>query len=74
MNPYKKLLNLLPGRPLQIATVLDYTDGVATLELLGGSGVLTARGEPVTIGDKVFVRDGAIEGPAPDLPEDTEDV
>jgi len=38
---------------------------VATITLPGG-GKLQARGE-ATQGQRVFVRDGAIEGPAPEL-------
>ena len=71
-NPYKRLMRLLPGRPLLVGTVTAYADGVATLSIVGGGEAL-ARGE-ATIGDKVFFRDGAIEGPAPDLPEDIVEV
>lgn len=72
MNLYKRLVNLLPQRPLQIGTVLFIEDGVATIETLGG-GESTARGE-AQVGTKVFFRDGAIEGPAPDLPVDNIEV
>jgi hypothetical protein len=65
-NPYKRLLGLLPQRPLSVGEVLAVSDGVVTVELPGGAQI-QARGE-ATVGDKVFVRDGAIEGPAPDLP------
>lgn len=71
-NPYTRLLRLLPGRPLLIGTVIGYEDGVATLEMIDG-GITQARGE-VTVGDKVHFRDGAVEGPAPDLPEDIIEV
>ncbi len=72
MNPYKRLLNLLPQRPRQVGEVTSITDGVATIVSLGG-GISTAVGE-ATVGDKVFFRDGAIEGPAPDLPVDNIEV
>lgn len=68
-NAFSRLLRLLPQTPLLVGTVIGYADGVATLQLLGG-GVTTARGE-ATVGDKVFFRDSVIEGPAPDLPEDS---
>ena len=71
-NPYVRLMRLLPGRPLLIGTVIAYEDGVSTLTVVDG-GVLTARGE-AALGEKVFFRDGAIEGPAPDLPEDIVEV
>jgi len=64
-NPYKRLLGLLPQRPLMIGTVVAYADGTATVQLPGGAQV-QARGE-TTVGAQVYVRDGAIEGPAPSL-------
>lgn len=71
-NPYKQLLDLLPERPLQIGTVTAIADGVATVALLGG-GTLRARGA-ASVTDRVFVRDGAIEGPAPSLPMEAIEV
>jgi hypothetical protein len=65
-NIYRTFLNLLPARPLQVGTVLVIADGVATVELPGG-GRLQARGA-ATGGQRVFVRDGVIEGVAPNLP------
>jgi hypothetical protein len=66
MNPYRKLKSLLPDPPLLVGTVIAYGNGTATVELPGG-GTVKARGE-AAVSDKVFVRDGAIEGPAPSLP------
>lgn len=71
-NPYKALLGLLPHRPLQVGTVQSVDAGVAIVELPGG-GVIRARGD-ATVGQRVFVRDGAIEGPAPILPIELIDV
>lgn len=65
-NPYTRLLALLPQYPLQVGDVIEFSDGVATIELPGG-GISQARGT-TTIGARVFFRDGLIEGPAPDLP------
>lgn len=65
MNPFKRLLNLLPQRPLQVGTVLSVGGGVCRVQLPGGGEVI-ARGDQA-IGTKVFVRDGAIEGVAPSL-------
>jgi len=65
-NFYGQLKELLaPGR-VQIATVVSVADGVAVLELPGG-GQIRARGETSGSG-KVYVQDGVIQGPAPDLP------
>lgn len=64
-NPYRQFLDLMPKRPLQVGTVSAVAGGVATITLPGG-GVLQARGE-ATAGQRVFVRDGVIEGEAPNL-------
>lgn len=65
-NPFKRFLALIPNPPLQVGDVILYADGVATVQVPGG-GTETVRGE-ATVGDRVFFRDGVIEGPAPDLP------
>lgn len=66
MNPYKALLNLLPQRPLQIGDVTAVSNGIATISQPGGV-VVQARGT-ATVGQRVFFRDGVIEGTAPSLP------
>lgn len=65
-NLFDQLMAILPARPLQVGQVTHFADGVATVQLPGG-GVIRARGEAQQ-GQKVFVRDGVIEGAAPDLP------
>ena len=66
MNLFKQFLDLIPPRPLEVGTVQSIIpSGIANIELPGG-GVLKARGE-ATQGQRVFVRDGVIEGPAPEL-------
>lgn len=65
MNPYKLLKSILPDPPLLVGTVTVYANGTATVTLPDGGTVL-ARGE-AQVNDRVFVRDGAIEGPAPSL-------
>lgn len=65
-NLHKQLVDLLfPGR-VQIASVVSVGDGIAVLELPGG-GRTRARGV-ATLGGKVFVLDGVIQGDAPNLP------
>ena len=66
MNLYRQFLDLLPQRPLQVGTVTAVTNGVCTVTLPGG-GIDTARGS-ASVGQRVFIRDGAIEGLAPELP------
>lgn len=64
-NLYRALVDLLPSRPLEVGTVTGVGDGVVTVELPGG-GLRIVRGE-AAVGNRVFIRDGAIEGPAPSL-------
>ena len=71
-NPYAALLGLLPQRPLLVGTVTDVANGVATVQMPGG-GVEQARGA-ATVGQRVFIRDGAIEGLAPALTDVSYDV
>lgn len=71
-NPFKALLGLLPGRPLQVGDVVAVDGGVATIEMPGG-GLAQARGA-ATVGQRVFFRDGAIEGLAPALTLELIDV
>jgi len=64
-NLFRQFLDLIPDPALQVGEVLFITSGIATIELPGG-GRITARGE-ATVGQKVFVRNGLIEGQAPNL-------
>jgi hypothetical protein len=67
-NPYRALRQKLElDLPPQVGTVLSVEGGIATLELPSG-GITSARGD-ATVGEKVFFRNGAIEGTAPDLPD-----
>ena len=64
MNPYKKLLGLLPnlGRT-DVGTVIAIDEGGVTIQLQMG-GVLHIRGT-ATLGSRVYIKNGAIVGPAP---------
>ena len=64
-NPFRAFLDLLPARPLQVGTVASVNGDVITVTLPGG-GVLQARGQ-ATVAQRVFVRDGVVEGEAPAL-------
>jgi len=68
-NVWTRFKRLFPGAPLQVGAVLsvDIQTGTSIVQLIGG-GTLTVRGTGVAAGKKVFVRDGLIEGSAPDLP------
>jgi hypothetical protein len=65
-NPFLALVALLPASPLQVGDVSAVDGGVATIVLPGG-GIVQARGG-ATVGQRVFFRDGAIQGEAPSLP------
>jgi len=64
-NLYAEFRRLIPNAPLQVGTVVAVFAGCATVALQGG-GTLRVRGD-AALDDRVFVRDGVIEGPAPDL-------
>jgi len=65
-NLFAAFQRLVKKAPLQVGDVISVSDGEATIELPGG-GIARARGD-VQVGDRVYFKDGAIEGPAPDLP------
>lgn len=64
-NLYEQFRQLIPDPPLQAGTVVNVGSGVITVVLPGG-GLIRARGN-AAVGQKVFVRDDAIEGIAPSL-------
>lgn len=72
MNPFVQFLQLLPKQPLLIGTVISSGSGTTQVELPGGARV-TVRGAG-TVGGKVFVRNGLVEGEAPNLPTGTIEV
>ncbi len=67
-NLYRALRDLLPEAPLQVATVtvVHTAEGVSTVTWPGGS-VQRVRGTDVAAGGLAFVRNGVIEGAAPEL-------
>lgn len=64
-NLFTRFQRLIPRPPLRIGDVVAYDNGVATVQEPGG-GQSQARGE-ASVGDRVFFRNGVIEGPAPNL-------
>ena len=66
-NLHKEFTDIFPAPPLQIGTVtaIDAGGDLATVQLPGG-GVLQVRGK-TEVGQYVFVRNGVIEGEAPNL-------
>ena len=67
-NLFHAFLALIPDPALQVGAVQSVSANVAMVVLPGG-GLLKARGASAEmVGRNVFVRDGVIEGLAPDLP------
>ncbi|MBO7410956.1 MAG: hypothetical protein J6T92_03445 [Ottowia sp.] len=66
MNLFRAFERLLPRRPLEIGTVRGRNASGLLVELPSGN-TLRVRGEATT-GQRIFIRDGAAEGPAPTLP------
>ena len=64
-NLYTVFKKLIPNAPLLVGEVAATYTGGATVTLQGG-GTLRVRGV-ATVGQRVFVRDGVIEGAAPAL-------
>lgn len=71
-NLYKLFRSLAAEPPLLVGTVTAYAAGTATVELPDG-GIVTAHGV-AAVNDRVFVRGGRIDGPAPALPVELIDV
>lgn len=65
-NVFLQLKELLAPSREDIATVVSSAGGSTVVELPGGDQ-LRVRGD-AAVGTKVFVQDGVIRGPAPDLP------
>lgn len=64
-NLFVRLQKLLPGSPLLVGDVVSGSGSAWVVELPDGSQV-AVRGS-ASIGDRVFVRGGLIEGLAPHL-------
>lgn len=75
LNVYRELIALLPADPLQAGTVSTvHNDGTATVALTGGGTLRVTNGIEAAQGARVFVKAGAIQGTAPNLPTGTIDV
>ncbi len=67
-NLWRQFQNLLPTSVTLIGTVVaTHADHTVSVQLLDG-GLLRAAGSAVE-GTRVFVRDGRIEGEAPESPQ-----
>ena len=74
-NLFRQFLDLIPDPALQVGTVTA-RNGELVIVTLPGGGTVQARGAAATValGQKVFVRNGVVEGPAPDLPVEVIEV
>lgn len=71
-NVYQQLLDLIkrdqsinPPRQVGSITVV-HDDGTVTVQLPGG-GLIRVRGSG-SVDARVYIKDGQVQGPAPDLP------
>ena len=74
-NLFAQFRELLPKTALQVGEITAIEPG-SVLVTLPGSGSIRARSAlgSVTVGQKVFVRDGVVESLAPSLPIEVIDV
>lgn len=67
-NLWAQFKRLNPDAPLLVATVTAHNaDGTSTVQFPDGGSTRVAS-QDVAINDKAFIREGRIEGEAPDLP------
>ena len=67
-NAYTQFKNLIPKSVTTVITITAVnTDGTTTGTTLAGTTVRVA-GNSLSVGDKAYVKDGAILRKAPDLP------
>ncbi|EXI72703.1 MAG TPA: hypothetical protein PK440_07945 [Candidatus Accumulibacter phosphatis] len=64
-NLLRQFRSLIPDSPLLVGDVSAVANGILTIELPDGS-YITARGA-ASVGQRVFVRSGLVEGLAPTL-------
>lgn len=64
-NLLKQFQSLLPDSPLLVGEVLSISNNIVTIELPDGAQITVKGG--ATVGQRVFVRGGMIEGQAPTL-------
>ena len=69
-NPWSRYVALAGSDPLMVGEVLAHRDDGSDTSLieLPGGGLIVASGQTVPVGAMAFVRGGAIQGQAPDLP------
>lgn len=71
-NPFARWQALQPKRLRLVGEVIFMEGSVATIELASGARIQAIGA--ATVADRVYVRDGLIEGEAPDLTYVTAEV
>jgi hypothetical protein len=67
-NAFTQLTRLIPQPKLAVGTVSAvHTDGTVTVTAPGGDATRVRSSVAVSAGDRVFVRNGVVEGEAPAL-------
>lgn len=75
LNPFRRLLDLLPANPLLVGDVVaTHDDGTATVMLAGGGQIRVRNPQDFMVGTRVFTLSGEITGPAPVLPSVVIDI
>lgn len=72
-NLFAQFRRLAPAQPLLVGVVISASATEALVELPGGARI-AVRNAGASAGDSVFVRAGAVEGPAPALGAGTIEV
>ena len=67
MNPYLAFQQLLPSSPLQVGVVQSVTGNGNVIVELPDGGRVTVRGDGVVAPNSVYLRDGQIQGLAPNI-------
>lgn len=67
VNPWSRLRHLNPFPPLLVGTVVSSGTYESRVQMVGG-GLVSVAGT-ASVGQRVYVRGDALQGPAPDLPE-----
>lgn len=67
INLFRRLQNLQPETAVLYATLVVRLGATARVEFPGGGTSIVNNPLEIEAGTPVFVRDGAVTGPAPDL-------
>ena len=72
MNPYLKLINMIPSEKTQYVEVISVSDEKTVVRESSTGSEFLVFGTGVAVGNKAFIKGGYLQGEAQDLPESTE--